>query len=183
MCGISLTFPLAQWFSTGGAHPPRGGRTLSRGVQVGYRMGGKKIPLIPPMSKCKWLDYYNTQANHTSGDFFFCQKRLPTNLVTFTGVVGDFCGVWDSDLKAGITLQLLCSTSSRCCRESRPCPKVLTGSQSLSSLAQQSSLQSEQRGDTQHSASRLQMNRGCTWPPPLPPWRTERCVNVPYITK
>ena len=45
------------------------------------------------MSKCKWLDYYNTQTNHPPGNFI-CQKRLATNLVTFTGVIGDFCGVW-----------------------------------------------------------------------------------------
>ena len=54
----------------------------------------------------------------------------------------------DSDLKACITLQLLCSTSSGSYPESFPHPKSLTGGQSLSSLAQQSSLQSEQRGDT-----------------------------------
>ena len=66
----------------------------------------------------------------------------------------------ESDLKAHITLQLLCSTSSGCCRESLPRPKALKGGQSLSSLAQQSSLPSEQRGDTHHSAaneSRMRM--------------------------
>ena len=156
-------YHLCQWFLTGGARPPGGARTLSQGARVGYRMGGKKniwkkkkkITKIPFTLKCKWLDYYNTQTNHPSGDFF-CQKRLPTNLATFTGVIGNFCGVFgDSDLKARITPQLLCSTSSRCCCESLPRPKALTGGQSLSSLAQQSSLQSEQRGDTQQSASRM----------------------------
>ncbi len=47
-------------------------------------------------------------------------------------------------MKARITLLLLSSTSSGCCCESLPHPKALTGGQILSSLAQQSQLQSEQ---------------------------------------
>ncbi len=106
-----------------------------------------------------------TQTNHPPGDFFFLSKA--TNPATFV-VFGDS--------KARITLQLglLCSTSSGCCREPLSRPKALTGGQSLSSLAQQS----EQRGDTHPSASRLQMNRACAGPPPFPPWLTERGVNV-----
>ena len=50
------------------------------------------------MSKCKWLDYYNTQTNHPSGHFFFffffLSKATTDNLATFTGVIGDFFGVW-----------------------------------------------------------------------------------------
>lgn len=44
------------------------------------------------MSNCKWLDYYNTQTNHPSGDFF--AKSDYRQIATFTGVIGDFCGVW-----------------------------------------------------------------------------------------
>ena len=133
-----------------------------RRARVGYRMGeGKKIwgkkkkiiLKISPMSKCKWLDYYNTQ----------------TNLMTFTGVIGDFCGVWR-----------LVSTYHSAVLGVPP-PSKSTQRWSVSqSLAQQSNLQSEQRGDTHHSSSRWQMNRGCAWPPPFR--RTERGVNVPYIT-
>ncbi len=113
-----------------------------------------------------------TQTNHPPGDFFFCQKRqIQRLLLVFLETFVVF-----GDSKARITLQLglLCSTSSGCCREPLSRPKALTGGQSLSSLAQQS----EQRGDTHPSASRLQMNRACAWPPPFPPWLTERGVNV-----
>lgn len=113
-----------------------------------------------------------TQTNHPPGDFFFCQKRqIQRLLLVFLETFVVF-----GDSKARITLQLglLCSTSSGCCREPLSRPKALTGGQSLSSLAQQS----EQRGDTHPSASRLQMNRACAGPPPFPPWLTERGVNV-----
>ncbi len=102
-----------------------------------------------------------TQTNHPPGDFFFCQKRqIQRLLLVFLETFVVF-----GDSKARITLQLglLCSTSSGCCREPLSRPKALTGGQSLSSLAQQS----EQRGDTHPSASRLQMNRASAWPPTL----------------
>ncbi|CAB1438796.1 unnamed protein product [Pleuronectes platessa] len=51
-------------------------------------------------------------------------------------------------------------------------PNALTGGQSPSSLAQQSQLQSEQRGDPHSAFSRLQMNRACARPPLF--WLTER---------
>ncbi len=111
-----------------------------------------------------------TQTNHPPGAFFFCQKRqIQRLLLVFLETFVVF-----GDSKARITLQLglLCSTSSGCCREPLSRPKALTGGQSLSSLVQQS----EQRGDTHPSASRLQMNHA--WPPPFPPWFTERGVNV-----
>ncbi len=113
-----------------------------------------------------------TQTNHPPDDFFFCQMRqIQRLLLVFFETFVVF-----GDSKARITLQLglLCSTSSGCCREPLSRPKALTGVQSLSSLAQQS----EQRGDTHPSASRLQMNRACAWPTPFPPWLTERGVNV-----
>ncbi len=109
-----------------------------------------------------------TQTNHPPGDFFFCQKRqIQRLLLVFLETIVVF-----GDSKARITLQLglLCSTSSGCCREPLSRPKALTGGQSLSSLAQQS----EQRGDTHPSAS----SRACAWPPPFPPWLTERGVIV-----
>jgi hypothetical protein len=34
-----------------------------------------------------------TQTNHPPGDFFFFLSKA-TNPATFTGVFGDFCGVW-----------------------------------------------------------------------------------------
>ncbi len=123
--------------------------------------------LFPPLQAL-----FITQTNHPPGDFFFCQKRqIQRLLLVFLETFVVF-----GDSKARITLQLglLCSTSSGCCREPLSRPKALTGGQSLSSLAQQS----EQRGDTHPSASRLQMNRACAWPPPFPPWLTERGVNV-----
>ncbi len=116
-----------------------------------------------------------TQTNHPPGDFFFCQKRqIQRLLLVFLETFVVF-----GDSKARITLQLglLCSTSSGCCREPLSRPKALTGGQSLSSLAQQS----EQRGDTHPSASRLQMNRACAWPPPFPPWLMVRSSHVGYI--
>ncbi|CAB1446635.1 unnamed protein product [Pleuronectes platessa] len=51
-------------------------------------------------------------------------------------------------------------------------PNALTGGQSPSSLAQQSQLQSEQRGDPSSASSRLQMNCACAKPPLI--WLTER---------
>ncbi|CAB1437616.1 unnamed protein product [Pleuronectes platessa] len=48
------------------------------------------------------------------------------------------------------------------------------GGQSPSSLAQQSQLQSEQRGDPHSAFSRLQMNRACARPPLF--WLTERDI-------
>ncbi len=96
-----------------------------------------------------------TKTNHPPGDFFFCQKQqIQRLLLVFLETFVVF-----GDSKARITLQLglLFSTSSGCCREPLSRPKTLTGGQSLSSLAQQS----EQRGDTHPSASRLQMNRTC----------------------
>ncbi len=35
-----------------------------------------------------------TQTNHPPGDFFFFFLSKATNPATFTGVFGDFCGVW-----------------------------------------------------------------------------------------
>ncbi len=96
-----------------------------------------------------------------SSDFYWCFWRL----------------LWFGDSKARITLQLglLCSTSSGCCREPLSRPKALTGGQSLSS-----SRSSQSREETLPSATRLQMNRACAWPPPFPPWLTERGVNVMF---
>ncbi len=117
----------------------------------------------PPFSPTSSTDY-NTNKSSSWRLFFLSKATNPATFVVF------------GDSKARITLQLglLCSTSSGCCHEPLSRPKALTGGQSLSSLAQQS----EQRGDTHPSASRLQMNRACAWPPPFPPWLTERGVNV-----
>ncbi len=117
----------------------------------------------PPFSPTSSTDY-NTNKSSSWRLFFLSKATNPATFVVF------------GDSKARITLQLglLCSTSSGCCREPLSRPKALTGGQSLSSLAQQS----EQRGDTHPSASRLQMNRACAGPPPFPPWLTEWGVNV-----
>ena len=60
-------------------------------------------------------------------------------LATFSGVLLEI------DMKESVTLQLLFSTSSRCCLEPLPRPKAHTGSQAHSCLVQQSQLQTEQR--------------------------------------
>ncbi len=107
---------------------------------------------------------YNTN-NHPPGDFFFVKSDNPA---TFTGVFGDFCGVWRLESTNHSAVRPTVLNEQRVLREPLSRPKALTGGQSLSSLAQQS----EQRGDTHPSASRLQMNRACAWPPPFPPWRS-----------
>ncbi len=125
---------------------------------------------MQPFSPTSSTDYNKNKSS--SWRLFFCQKRqIQRLLLVFLETFVVF-----GDSKARITLQLglLFSTSSGCCREPLSRPKALTVGQSLSSLAQQS----VQRGDTHPSASRLQMNRACAWPPPFPPWLTERGVNV-----
>ncbi len=106
-----------------------------------------------------------TQTNHPPGDFFFVKSDKSSD---FCGVFGDFCGVWRLESTNHSAVRPTVLNEQRCCREPLSRPKALTGGQSLSSLAQQS----EQRGDTHPSASRLQMIRACAWPPPFPPWRS-----------
>lgn len=82
---------------------------------------------------------------------YFIQKHLARILGTFSGVVRDFCGVFETDLKACIVLQLLSLTSSGC-HELLPHPKALTGGHTPSSLAQPSQLQS---GESRHAGMRM----------------------------
>ncbi|CAB1413827.1 unnamed protein product [Pleuronectes platessa] len=76
-------------------------------------------------------------------------------------------------------MQLLSSASSGCCHEPLRRHNALTGGQSPSSLAQQSQLQSEQRGDPHSASSRPQMNRTCAKPPLILPCLTERDLRGP----
>ena len=75
---------------------PRLHRTFpQKTARVGYRIGGikkflkkNKINKIPPMSKCKWLDYYNINKSSfwrlflskatidKSSNFYWCYWRL-----------------------------------------------------------------------------------------------------------
>ena len=79
---------LDQWFSTGGAHPPEGAWTLSKGGASRLQDGRKKTC----RNASGWTIITHKQIILLVT--FFGKKGLATNVVTFTGVIGDFCGVW-----------------------------------------------------------------------------------------